>query len=49
VYGHEDTAADIDTAGGQSGSATYRIINGGRYGVAVHAYEAPPQTPVRGL
>jgi glutamyl endopeptidase len=29
---------DIDTAGGQSGSAVYRIVNGGRYGVAVHAY-----------
>lgn len=29
---------DIDTFGGQSGSAVYRIINGGRYGVAVHAY-----------
>ena len=29
---------DIDTAGGQSGSAVYRIINGGRYGFAVHAY-----------
>jgi glutamyl endopeptidase len=29
---------DIDTYGGQSGSAVYRIINGGRYGVAVHAY-----------
>ena len=29
---------DIDTAGGQSGSAVYRIISGGRYGVAVHAY-----------
>jgi glutamyl endopeptidase len=29
---------DIDTAGGQSGSAAYRIINGDRYGVAVHAY-----------
>lgn len=29
---------DIDTAGGQSGSAVYRIINGGRYGVAIHAY-----------
>ena len=26
------------TLGGQSGSAVYRIINGGRYGVAVHAY-----------
>ena len=29
---------DIDTAGGQSGSAAYRIINGTRYGVAIHAY-----------
>lgn len=29
---------DIDTAGGQSGSAVYRIISGGRYGVAIHAY-----------
>ena len=29
---------DIDTAGGQSGSAVYRIINGARYGIAVHAY-----------
>ncbi|UOG75280.1 endopeptidase [Hymenobacter tibetensis] len=29
---------DIDTAGGQSGSAVYRIINGGRYAVAIHAY-----------
>ena len=29
---------DIDTAGGQSGSAVYRIISGSRYGVAVHAY-----------
>lgn len=29
---------DIDTFGGQSGSAVYRIINGGRYGVAIHAY-----------
>lgn len=29
---------DIDTAGGQSGSAVYRIVNGSRYGVAVHAY-----------
>lgn len=29
---------DIDTAGGQSGSAVYRIINGSRYGMAVHAY-----------
>ncbi|GAA2295093.1 hypothetical protein GCM10010234_41120 [Streptomyces hawaiiensis] len=29
---------DIDTAGGQSGSAVYRMFNGGRYGIAVHAY-----------
>jgi glutamyl endopeptidase len=29
---------DIDTAGGQSGSAVYRIIDGGRFAVAVHAY-----------
>ncbi|MBT2490685.1 endopeptidase [Streptomyces sp. ISL-96] len=29
---------DIDTAGGQSGSAVYRLHNGGRYGIAVHAY-----------
>ncbi len=29
---------DIDTYGGQSGCAVYRIVNGGRYGVAVHAY-----------
>jgi glutamyl endopeptidase len=29
---------DIDTAGGQSGSAVYRILNGDRYGVAIHAY-----------
>jgi V8-like Glu-specific endopeptidase len=29
---------DIDTAGGQSGSAVYRIISGGRYGIAIHAY-----------
>jgi glutamyl endopeptidase len=29
---------DIDTFGGQSGSAVYRIVNGGRYGVAIHAY-----------
>ncbi len=45
-YDHRQIAAvnsrkvfyDVDTAGGQSGSAVYRIINGGRYGVAVHAY-----------
>lgn len=29
---------DIDTAGGQSGSAVYRLISGGRYGIAIHAY-----------
>lgn len=29
---------DIDTVGGQSGSAVYRIINGERYGIAIHAY-----------
>jgi V8-like Glu-specific endopeptidase len=29
---------DIDTAGGQSGSAVYRIISGGRYAIAIHAY-----------
>ena len=29
---------DIDTAGGQSGSAVYRIISGARYGMAIHAY-----------
>ena len=29
---------DIDTAGGQSGSGVYRIINGSRMGIAVHAY-----------
>lgn len=29
---------DIDTAGGQSGSAVYRFVDGGRYGIAVHAY-----------
>ncbi|RDV10651.1 endopeptidase [Arthrobacter sp. RT-1] len=29
---------DVDTAGGQSGSAVYRIINGQRYAVAIHAY-----------
>jgi V8-like Glu-specific endopeptidase len=29
---------DIDTAGGQSGAAVYRIINGARYGMAIHAY-----------
>ena len=29
---------DIDSAGGQSGSAVYRIINNGRYSFAIHAY-----------
>jgi len=29
---------DIDTAGGQSGSAVYRIVGSDRLGVAVHAY-----------
>lgn len=29
---------DIDTAGGQSGSAVYRIVGGTRYGIAIHAY-----------
>lgn len=29
---------DIDTMGGQSGSAVYRVINGQRYGIAIHAY-----------
>ena len=32
---------DIDTAGGQSGSAVYRIINGNRYEIAIHAYGGP--------
>ena len=29
---------DIDTAGGQSGAAVYRLINGARQAVAIHAY-----------
>jgi len=29
---------DIDSAGGQSGSAVFRIINGNRMAIAVHAY-----------
>lgn len=29
---------DIDTYGGQSGSAVYQIINGERYAVGIHAY-----------
>jgi len=29
---------DIDTFGGQSGSAVYRIVSGSRYAIAVHAY-----------
>lgn len=31
---------EIDTAGGQSGSAVYRISNGERYAIGVHAYGA---------
>lgn len=29
---------DIDTAGGQSGAAVYRVVNGNRFAFAVHAY-----------
>ena len=29
---------DIDTAGGQSGAAVYRMIIGARIGIAIHAY-----------
>ena len=29
---------DIDTYGGQSGSAVYRIVGGSRYAMAIHAY-----------
>lgn len=29
---------NIDTVGGQSGSAVYRIIDGSHYGAAIHAY-----------
>jgi glutamyl endopeptidase len=29
---------DIDTFGGQSGSAVYRIVNGDRYAFGIHAY-----------
>jgi V8-like Glu-specific endopeptidase len=29
---------DIDTMGGQSGSAVYRIMGGDRFGIAIHAY-----------
>src|SRR5262245_27872769 len=29
---------DIDSAGGQSGSAVFRILNGDRMGIAIHAY-----------
>ncbi|MFE2870247.1 carboxypeptidase regulatory-like domain-containing protein [Embleya sp. NPDC059259] len=29
---------DIDTAGGQSGTAVYRVVDGERYGFAIHAY-----------
>lgn len=45
-YGHHRVATvgpnkvhyDIDTFGGQSGAAVYRIVDGKRYAVAVHAY-----------
>jgi glutamyl endopeptidase len=45
-YDHQQIASvssrkvhyDIDTMGGQSGSAVYRIVNGNRFAVAVHAY-----------
>ena len=45
-YDHQQIASvtsrkvfyDIDTVGGQSGSAVYRIVNGRRFAVAVHAY-----------
>lgn len=45
-YGHHRVARvrpnkltyDIDTFGGQSGAAVYRIVDGQRYAVAVHAY-----------
>ena len=29
---------DIDTAGGQSGSAVYRINDGSRFAIGIHAY-----------
>jgi glutamyl endopeptidase len=29
---------DVDTAGGQSGTAVFRVVNGGRYAIAIHAY-----------
>ena len=29
---------DVDTVGGQSGSAVYRIFNGARHAIAIHAY-----------
>ena len=32
---------DIDTAGGQSGSCVYRIKDGERYAIAIHAYGGP--------
>lgn len=32
---------DLDTAGGQSGAAVYRIDSGARIAVAVHAYGGP--------
>jgi V8-like Glu-specific endopeptidase len=32
---------DIDTAGGQSGTAVFRLVDGDRYAMAVHAYGGP--------
>jgi glutamyl endopeptidase len=48
-YGHHQVASvsptkvryDVDTMGGQSGSAVYIIRNGQRIGIAVHAYGGP--------
>ncbi len=45
-YGHHQVARvrpnkvyyDIDTFGGQSGAAVYRIVDGQRYAIAVHTY-----------
>jgi glutamyl endopeptidase len=32
---------DIDTAGGQSGTAVFRVVNDERYATAIHAYGGP--------
>ena len=37
----------MDTAGGQSGSAVYRIINGSRIAVGIHAYGGCPNGATR--